>query len=69
MSFIYKLYKYYYPNKDNTIKSIVETNNTIEGNTVICAGSGCKNSVYVKINKPKFPLCLECIEKYSKKTF
>lgn len=74
MSFIYNIYKYYFSSKEEDIKDTIiinSNNNIIEKhneniNIVICSGSGCKNMVFVKINKPKFPLCTDCIKKYSK---
>ena len=73
MSFIYNIYKYYFSNKEEDIKDTIiinSNNNIIEDkedniNIVICSGSGCKSMVFVKINKPKFPLCIKCIKKYS----
>jgi hypothetical protein len=74
MSFIYNMYKYYFSNKEEDIKDTIIINSDNKNikehnedniNIVICSGSGCKNMVFVKINKPKFPLCTKCIKKYS----
>ena len=77
MSFLYNIYKNYFTNIKDIINTTQEdtsiTNNVTNTkevddhkiNLVICRGSQCKTMIFVKENCSSFPLCTNCIKKYS----